>query len=70
MDIESLLKPAGKSHIWTEALDKEIYQAVIDSIVGRENITAETMSTRVYPSSLVQLGVTFARQYLSTIGRH
>lgn len=38
MDVESLLNPAGESQILTEASDKEIYQAVIDSIAARENI--------------------------------
>ena len=38
MDIEALLNPAGKSHILTETSDKEIYQAVIDSISTCENI--------------------------------
>lgn len=38
MDIESLLNPAGESHILTETSDVEIYQAVIDAIEARENI--------------------------------
>lgn len=38
MDIESLLNPAGKSHILTEASDQEIYLVVINSIVACENI--------------------------------
>jgi DDE superfamily endonuclease len=38
MDIESLLNPAGESHVLTETSDKEIYQAVMDSIVARENV--------------------------------
>ena len=38
MDIESLLNPVGESHILTETSDKEIYQAVMDSIMARENI--------------------------------
>jgi hypothetical protein len=40
MDIESLLNPAGESHVLTESSDKEIYQAVIDSIAACENIKA------------------------------
>jgi hypothetical protein len=38
MDLESLLNPAGRSHILMEASDKEIYQVVIDSIAACENI--------------------------------
>ena len=38
MDIESLLNPAGESHILTETSDEEIYQAVIDAKGARENI--------------------------------
>jgi hypothetical protein len=38
MYIESLLNPAGKSHILKETSDKEIYQAVIDLIAASENI--------------------------------
>ena len=38
MDVKSLLNPAGKSQILMEASDKEIYQAVINSIVAHENI--------------------------------
>jgi hypothetical protein len=40
MDIESLLNPAGESHILAESSDQEIYQAVMDSIAARENIEA------------------------------
>ena len=38
MDIESLLNLFGKLHILTETSDKEIYQAVMDSIMACENI--------------------------------
>jgi hypothetical protein len=38
MDIESLLNPAGKSHVLTEMSDQEIYEAVINAITARENI--------------------------------
>ena len=38
MNIEALLNPAGESHILTETSDKEIYQAVINSISTCENI--------------------------------
>jgi hypothetical protein len=38
MDLESLLNPEGESHFLFEASDEEIYQAVVDSIVARENI--------------------------------
>ena len=38
MDIESLLNPAGKSHILSETSDHEIYQAVMDAINAREKI--------------------------------
>jgi hypothetical protein len=38
MDIESLLNPAGESHVLTDTLDKEIYQAVINSISAHKNI--------------------------------
>jgi len=38
MDIGSLLNPAGKSHVLTEATGADIYQAVIDAIEARENI--------------------------------
>ena len=32
MDIKSLLNPVGESHAMTEASDKEIYQAIMDTI--------------------------------------
>jgi hypothetical protein len=38
MDIESLLNPAGESHVLTDTSDEEIYQAVIDSISACKNI--------------------------------
>jgi len=38
MDIGSLLNPAGKSHVLTEATDADIYQAVIDAIEACKNI--------------------------------
>jgi hypothetical protein len=38
MDVESLLNPAGESQILMEASDKEIYQAVINSIAACGNI--------------------------------
>jgi hypothetical protein len=66
MDIESLLNPAGESHVLMESSDKEIYQAVIDSIAACENIEVNGrdmwMTWRIYPSSLAQLGMTFSRQ--------
>lgn len=37
MDIEDLLNPAGECHMMTETSDKEIYQAVIDSVAAWEN---------------------------------
>ncbi|KAH9015420.1 hypothetical protein EDB83DRAFT_2232711 [Lactarius deliciosus] len=38
MDINSLLNPAGESHIMTETTDTDIYQAVMDAIEARENM--------------------------------
>jgi hypothetical protein len=38
MDINALLNPDGESHILTETSDKEIYNAVMDSIKACENI--------------------------------
>jgi hypothetical protein len=38
MDIESLLNPAGESHDLDETSDTEIYQAVADAIIARENM--------------------------------
>ena len=38
VDIELLFNPVGKSHVLTETLDQEIYQAVMDSIAAHENI--------------------------------
>jgi hypothetical protein len=38
MDIDSLLNPAGESHVLTETTDADIYQAVIDAIEARENV--------------------------------
>ena len=37
MDIESLLNPAGESHVLSETSDREIYQAVMDAAEAREN---------------------------------
>lgn len=37
MDIESLLNPAGESHVLSETSDREIYQAVMDASEAREN---------------------------------
>ena len=41
MDIESLLNPAGESHILTETSDEEIYQAVIDAKEAHENLEGD-----------------------------
>jgi hypothetical protein len=53
MDIESLLNPAGESHVLTETSDKEIYQAVIDSIgvaaLARENIGGDEEDIPIKP---------------------
>ena len=38
MEIESLLNPAGKSHVLTESSDTKIYQAIIDAIDACANI--------------------------------
>jgi len=38
MDLESLLNPAGESHILTEGSDCEIYQSVMDAINAHKNI--------------------------------
>ncbi|KAI9430609.1 hypothetical protein H4582DRAFT_1823854 [Lactarius indigo] len=38
MDIESLLNPQSEAHIMAEASDKDIYQAVMDTIKAREDI--------------------------------
>ncbi|KAH9013984.1 hypothetical protein EDB85DRAFT_1876654 [Lactarius pseudohatsudake] len=38
MEINSLLNPAGESHIMTEATDTDIYQAVMDAIEARKNM--------------------------------
>jgi hypothetical protein len=38
MDIDSLLNPLGESLVLTEVSDKEIYQAVIDTIAARDNL--------------------------------
>ncbi|KAI9428880.1 hypothetical protein H4582DRAFT_1828794 [Lactarius indigo] len=38
MDIESLLNPQSEAHIMAEASDKDIYQAVMDTIKACENI--------------------------------
>ena len=41
MDIESLLNPAGESHVLTETSDAEIYQAVVKAIEAHENIDGD-----------------------------
>jgi hypothetical protein len=38
MDLESLLNPAGESHVLTEDSDSEIHQSVIDAITACKNI--------------------------------
>ncbi|KAH9013456.1 hypothetical protein EDB85DRAFT_2033310, partial [Lactarius pseudohatsudake] len=38
MEINSLLSPAGESHIMTEATDTDIYQVVLGAIEACENM--------------------------------
>jgi hypothetical protein len=69
VDIESLLNPAGESHVLTETSDKEIYQAVIDSIgvaaLACENISGdEDIPIKPRPTRHD------IRKAVSTIGRY